>query len=97
MKRYLYWSGGKDSSASIAICHENEIRLDGIVFCEVMFDNARNISGENPKHIERVYNTAIPKIESMDYKILIIRSEKDYLQLFNSRIGVQSKRAERQR
>jgi len=93
MKRYLYWSGGKDSSASIAICHENGIQLDGIVFCEVMFDNARNISGENPKHIEWVYNTAIPKIERMDYKILIIRSEKDYLQLFNSRIGVQSKRA----
>ena len=59
MKRYLYWSGGKDSSASIAICHENGIQLDGIVFCEVMFDNARNISGENPKHIEWVYNTAI--------------------------------------
>lgn len=92
MKRYLYWSGGKDSSASIAICHENGIRLDGIVFCEVMFDNVRNISGENPRHIEWVYNTAIPKIESMGYKILIIRSEKDYLQLFNSRIGERSKR-----
>lgn len=93
MKRYLYWSGGKDSSASIAVCNENGIQLDGIVFCEVMFDNARNISGENPKHIEWVYNTAIPKIESMGYKILIIRSEKDYLQLFNSRIGERSKRA----
>lgn len=87
MKRFLYWSGGKDSSASIAICYENGIQLDGIVFCEVMFDHARNISGENPKHIEWVYNSAIPKIESMGYKIRIIRAEKDYLSLFNSRIS----------
>lgn len=93
MKRFLSWSGGKDSSASIAICYENGIKLDGIVFCEVMFDNTRNISGENPKHIEWVYNSAIPKIESMGYKLRIIRAEKDYLTLFNSRIGERSKRA----
>ena len=63
MKRYLSWSGGKDSTASIIICYENGIHLDGIIMSEVMFDHSRNISGENPKHIEWVYNVAIPIIE----------------------------------
>lgn len=52
MERYLSWSGGKDSSASIIIAHEKGIHLDGIIFSEVMFDRSRNISGENPKQIK---------------------------------------------
>lgn len=32
MKRYLSWSGGKDSSASIVLCYEKGIHLDGIIF-----------------------------------------------------------------
>ena len=51
MKTFLSWSGGKDSSASIALCYENGIQLDGVIFSEVMFDNTRGISGENPDHI----------------------------------------------
>lgn len=49
MKRYLSWSGGKDSSASIVLCHEKGIPLDGVVFSEVMFSHERHISGENPE------------------------------------------------
>lgn len=60
MKTYLSWSGGKDSSASIILCHEQGIPLDGVIFSEVMFDLSRNISGENPEHIKWVYETAIP-------------------------------------
>ena len=55
MKTYLSWSGGKDSSASIILCHEQGIPLDGVIFSEVMFDLSRNISGENPEHIKWVY------------------------------------------
>ena len=61
MERYLSWSGGKDSSASIIIAHEKGIHLDGIIFSEVMFDRSRNISGENPKQIKWVYETALSK------------------------------------
>lgn len=86
MKRYLSWSGGKDSSASIVIAHERGITLDGIIFCEVMFDHKRQISGENPKHIQWVYNTAIPIIERFGYKVIILRDRDDYLTLFNKRI-----------
>lgn len=84
MKRYLSWSGGKDSSASIVLCNENGIPLDGIIFSEVMFDHSRNISGENPEHIEWIYNTAIPIIERMGYPVKVLRSDKDYLYNFNT-------------
>lgn len=83
MKRYLYWSGGKDSSASIVICYEKGIHLDGIIMSEVMFDHSRNISGENPKHIDWVYNVAIPIIEKQfGYKVHIIKDHSDYIQEF---------------
>ncbi len=87
MKRYLSWSSGKDSTASIIVCHEYGIPLDGIIFCEVMFDSSRNISGENPKHIKWIYDTAIPIIERMGYKVNVLRAQNDYITLFNSRIG----------
>lgn len=86
MKRYLSWSGGKDSSASIILAYEQKIPLDGIIFSEVMFDHSRGISGENPKHIKWVYETAIPIIEQMGYSVKVVRSKDDYLTLFNERI-----------
>ncbi len=87
MKRYISWSGGKDSSASIALCYEKGIRLDGVIMSEVMFDNSRNISGENPKHIKWVYDIAKPQIEKMGYHVIIVRDREDYLSLFNHRIA----------
>lgn len=83
MKRYISWSGGKDSSASIALCYEKGIHLDGVVMSEVVFDHSRNISGENPKHIKRVYEVAKPTIEKMGYPVIIVRDKEDYLSLFN--------------
>lgn len=83
MKRYLSWSGGKDSSASIVLCYEKGIPLDGVVMSEVMFDNSRNISGENPKHIKWVYEVAKPIIEKMGYPVVVVRDKEDYLSLFN--------------
>lgn len=94
MKRYLSWSGGKDSSASIVLCYEKGIHLDGVVMSEVMFDHSRNISGENPKHIKWVYEVAKPQIEKMGYPVIIVRDKEDYLSLFNHCIE-KSKVAER--
>ena len=94
MKTYLSWSGGKDSSASIILCHEQGIPLDGVIFSEVMFDLSRNISGENPEHIKWVYETAIPIIERMGYKVIVLRSKLDYLYNFNT-IFQKSKTPER--
>ena len=83
MKRFAMWSGGKDSSASIVLCYEKGIHLDGILFAEVMFDHSRGISGENPKHIKWVYEEAIPIIEKMGYKVIIVKSKSDYMQEFH--------------
>lgn len=95
LKRYISWSGGKDSSASIIVCHEKGIKVDGVIFVEVMFDKKRGISGENPEHIEWIYNTAIPIIENdFGYPVTVLRAEKDYLDLFYKKLK-KSKVAER--
>lgn len=76
-------SFGKDSIATILLALENNEPLDRVVFSEVMFDHSRNISGELPEHIEWIYNTAIPKLESMGCKIDIVKSKWDYVSKFN--------------
>lgn len=58
-------SFGKDSIATILLALENGEPLDRIVFVEVMFDNKRGISGEDPDHIKWVKDVAIPKIEEL--------------------------------
>ena len=83
MKYYVSWSGGKDSTATIILAHLHKIPIDGIVFSEVMFDKSRGISGELPEHIDFVKNKAIPIFEEWGFTTKIVRSEKDYLDLFN--------------
>ena len=76
-------SFGKDSIATILLALENNEPLDRVVFSEVMFDHEKGISGEVPEHIEWVYNTAIPRLESMGVKVDIVRSKWDYISLCN--------------
>ncbi len=82
MKTFLMWSGGKDSGASIAICHQHGIPLDGVIFSEVMFDHSRGISGEIPVFIDWIYNHAIPIIRNMGYEVFIVKDKSDYIQEF---------------
>ena len=82
MKYYCSWSGGKDSTATIILAHEHGLPLDEIIFCEVVFDKSRNISGELPEHIDFMRNKAKPVFESWGYKCTFLRSEKDYLDIF---------------
>lgn len=86
MQKYIHtWSGGKDSTASIILDHinNNPHMADIIVFAEVMFDLENEISGELPEHIDFINNIAIPKFESWGYTVIKVRSDKDYLSLFN--------------
>lgn len=80
MKYIASWSGGKDSTASIILAHENNEPLDLIIFSEVMFD--KNISGELPEHIEFIKNKCIPLFESWGYETKILRSNSTYLDNF---------------
>ena len=78
------WSGGKDSSATIILDYLTERQIDEIIFCEVMYDASRNISGENPLLLDFVYEKAIPQFEKWGYKVTVLRSAKhDYLTYFN--------------
>lgn len=88
------WSGGKDSTASIILEHIHGLPKSRIVFCEVMFDHAREISGELPEHIDFINNVAIPKFESWGYTVDVIRSNSDYMQEFYHKV-VKTKNTER--
>lgn len=76
-------SFGKDSIATILLALENNEPLDKVVFSEVMFDHEKGISGEIPEHINWVYSTAIPKLESMGVKVDVVRGKYDYKTLCN--------------
>ena len=81
MKYIASWSGGKESTASIILAHENNEPLDLIIFSEVMFDE--NISGELPEHIDFIKNKCIPLFESWGYEAKILHSDKTYMDCFN--------------
>ena len=74
-------SFGKDSLATILLALEHNEPLDRAVFCEVMFDHERDLSGELPEHIEWVHNVAIPKLESWGVPVYVVRSKLDYVGL----------------
>lgn len=82
MNTLCFWSGGKDSTASIILAHIHHLPITEIVFCEVMFDKSRNISGEIPEHIDFIRNIAIPIFEEWGYKIKILHADCDYMDLF---------------
>lgn len=88
------WSGGKDSTASIILAHEHNEPIDSIVFVEVMYDLKRNISGENPRHIDFIKNKAKPLFESWGYEVHILHADKDYLDCFYHRIDKPRKHIE---
>lgn len=80
-------SFGKDSIATILLALEHNEPLDRAVFAEVMFDHERGISGEIPEHIEWIYSTAIPKLESLGVYVDVVRAKKDYMSFFASAVG----------
>lgn len=77
-------SFGKDSLASILLAKQHNEPLDEAVYCEVMFD--KDISGEVPEHRDFVYGTAMPALEDMGVKTIVLRSAQTYVGLFTGRI-----------
>ena len=65
------------------MAHEHGEPIDSIVFSEVMFDLENDISGENPRHIRFIKETAKPLFESWGYRVEILRADKDYLDFFH--------------
>lgn len=90
-------SFGKDSIATILLAMLHHEPLDRIVSVEVMFDNARGISGEDPEHIQWVKEVAIPRIKELTgIDTDLIRNEKgDYITEFFKKRGNKTKHPER--
>lgn len=80
-------SFGKDSLATILLALEHGEPLDHVVFCEVMFDHERGISGEIPEHIEWIYGTAIQRLRAMGLTVDVVHSKMDYLYLFTKSVA----------
>lgn len=96
MKRVAMFSGGKDSAATMIVMRDLGIPPDIVIFCEVMFDKARDISGELPEHREWIYGTAKPIIESWGSEFVVVKGRKDYTTIFHERIAKTTKRPERE-
>ena len=77
-------SFGKDSLATLLLALEHNEPLDEAVYCEVMFN--KDISGEVPEHRDFIYKTAIPALERMGVKVIVLRAQKIYVDLFTGRI-----------
>jgi len=77
-------SFGKDSIAALLLAIKYDEPLDEAVYCEVMFD--KDISGEVPEHRDFIYNTAIPALERLGVKVVVLRSEQTYVGLFTGRV-----------
>lgn len=73
MKYFVSCSFGKDSIATALLALEKGEPIDGLIFCEVMYDHSRNISGEIPEHINWIRKTAIPRLEEMGLKTTIVK------------------------
>jgi hypothetical protein len=81
MKNVLFCSGGKDSVASLILAKWHGEPLDGVVFCEVMFDE--ETSGEHPLHIEFVKEKLRPWVEKeLEIPFVILRSDRTYKSCF---------------
>lgn len=76
------WSGGKDSTASIILAHENGDPIDLIVMCVVYFDKKRGIYGENPDQMAWVLGYAKPLFENWGYKVVLVPTRYDYVHFF---------------
>lgn len=78
-------SFGKDSLATILVALEHGDPIDRAVFSEVMYDRHRDISGENPEHIDFIRNTAIPKLASFGIPVDVVRAQRDFIDYFFQR------------
>lgn len=80
MEYIANFSGGKDSTATIILAHEQNEPLDEIVFSEVMYNET--ISGELPEHIDFIKNIAFPLFQNWGYKTRVLRTKTTYIDLF---------------
>ena len=81
MKYIASCSFGKDSLAAILVCLEHGIKIDEILYCQIMFDE--NISAELPEHEEWIHGHAIPLLkEKYNLETTIVQAKRSYKEQF---------------
>lgn len=78
MKNVISWSGGKDSTATIILAHELNIKIDLIIISLLWFDKKKKIYAEHPEHIEWIFNYAIPLFNSWGYEVKVLDDDRDF-------------------
>lgn len=72
------WSGGKDSTATIILMHENNIPIEKIVYVRMMFNE--EIPATLPVMTNFVDET-IKKLEEWGYEVEVVKSKKSAFQI----------------
>ena len=88
----ISWSGGKDSTATIILCHEYGIPIKEIIYARMMYDESRPAT--LPVMTEFV-DRAIAVFESWGYKVSTTNSLESASDLVNKRYKRSKKYPER--
>lgn len=72
-------SCGKDSMASLILCHENGIKVDEVLVSMPWYDKSRKIYAVHPEQAEWILNHAAPIMESMGFKVTVFSGDRDML------------------
>lgn len=78
----ISWSGGKDSTATIILCHEYGIPIKEIIYVRMMYDE--DLPATLPIMTDFV-DRAIKVFESWGYKVRLVKSIKTAKQLIEAR------------
>lgn len=87
----ISWSGGKDSTATVILCHEYGIPIKEIIYVRMMYDDT--LPATLPimtEFVDRTINT----FESWGYQVRVVPSIKTAKQMIN-RVYRRSKKEER--
>ena len=79
-------SCGKDSMATLILCHENGIKVDEVLISMPWYDKERGIYAVRPDQAEWIMQHAVPKMQSMGYKVTVLSGERDMLYHANKTI-----------
>ena len=80
------WSGGKDSTATIILMHENDVPIDRIVYVRMMFDD--ELPATLPVMTDFVDKT-IDRLKEWGYEVEVVKSKNlhtEYQSRFTSEV-----------
>ena len=78
----ISWSGGKDSTATVILCHEYGIPVKDIIYVRMMYDD--EVPATLPVMTDFVDN-AVKVFESWGYKVRVVKSIKTAKQLIEAK------------